>query len=270
MSKQQKNSVGGLSPAATGIVFVLALVAGVLLYMFVFGSPDNFEGGNPDNHPKKGNFLGVIYKGGVIVPVLLACVILVFTFFIERLITLSRAAGSGDIAGFVRKIRLSLSNGNVDEAITACDKQKGSVANVVSAGLHKYKEMQSATGLDKDTKVMAIQKEIEEAQSLEMPMLERNLIVFSTLAPVATLIALLGTVIGMIKAFSALANAGAPDSVGLANGISEALINTALGIGTSAVAIIFYNFFTTKIDGMVHGIEEAGYSISQTFASQQK
>jgi biopolymer transport protein ExbB len=67
-----------------------------------------------------------------------------------------------------------------------------------------------------------------------------------------------------------MATAGAPDAVGLANGISEALINTALGIGTSAIAIIMYNYFTSKIDALTYGIDEAGYSIVQNFASKNK
>ena len=101
-------------------------------------------------------------------------------------------------------------------------------------------------------------------------MLEQNLVVIATMASVSTLIALLGTVLGMIKAFSALASAGSADSVGLANGISEALINTALGIGNSAVAIIMYNVFTSKIDKITYAIDEAGYSIIQTFAARHK
>lgn len=103
-----------------------------------------------------------------------------------------------------------------------------------------------------------------------MPMLQKNLVIISTLASVATLIGLLGTVIGMIKAFAALANAGAPDATALANGISEALINTALGIGSSALAIIFYNYFTNKIDSLTYGIDEAGFSIVNTFSATEK
>jgi len=99
-------------------------------------------------------------------------------------------------------------------------------------------------------------------------MLEKNLVILATFASVATLLGLLGTVLGMIKAFSALATAGAPDAVALSTGISEALINTALGIGTSALAIISYNYFTTKIDGLTYGIDEAGYSIAQSFAAK--
>jgi biopolymer transport protein ExbB len=73
----------------------------------------------------------------------------------------------------------------------------------------------------------------------------------------------------MIRAFAALSTAGAPDSTQLAMGISEALINTALGIGTSAIAIIMYNFFTARIDAMTYRIDEAGYSLTQTFAATQ-
>jgi biopolymer transport protein ExbB len=130
--------------------------------------------------------------------------------------------------------------------------------------------MESKTEMDTDHKIIAIQKELEEATTLELPMLEKNLVIIATMASVSTLIALLGTVIGMIKAFSALGTGGAPDSVGLANGISEALINTALGIGNSAVAIIMYNVFTTKIDKITFTIDEAGYSIVQTFAEKHK
>jgi biopolymer transport protein ExbB len=82
---------------------------------------------------------------------------------------------------------------------------------------------------------------------------------------VATLLGLIGTVLGMIKAFSALATSGAPDAVALANGISEALINTALGISTSTIATVMYNYFTSQIDEMTYRIDEAGFSIVQTF-----
>ena len=98
-------------------------------------------------------------------------------------------------------------------------------------------------------------------------MLEKNMMILSTLGTVATLVALLGTVMGMISAFQALGNGGGtPDSAALSVGISEALINTALGIGTSAIAIILYNFFTSKIDGLTYKIDEIGMSIQQSFA----
>ena len=101
---------------------------------------------------------------------------------------------------------------------------------------------------------------------METPILERNLAILSTIASIATLMGLFGTVLGMVKAFAALANAGAPDAVALANGISEALVNTALGIGTSALAIVFYNYCTTRIDRIVYLAAEAGQAIVNTFS----
>jgi biopolymer transport protein ExbB len=116
---------------------------------------------------------------------------------------------------------------------------------------------------------LLVQKDIEETTQLEMPMLQRNLVIIATIASVATLMGLLGTVTGMIAAFRAIATSGAPDAVALSNGISEALINTALGIGTSAIAIIFYNYFTSRIDELTYSIDEASYSIIQNFSASQ-
>ena len=124
--------------------------------------------------------------------------------------------------------------------------------------------------MDKEQKVIAMQKELEEATSLELPMLSKNLVIISTMASISTIVGLIGTVLGMIKAFSALAQAGAPDAVALANGISEALINTALGITGSTIAIIMYNYFTTQIDQLTYKIDESGYSLVSTFESQTK
>jgi len=124
--------------------------------------------------------------------------------------------------------------------------------------------------LDTDQKVLSIQKEIEEATALELPMLEKNLVFLSTIASAATLLGLFGTVLGMIRSFAAMAQAGAPDATALAAGISEALINTALGIGTSFLAIIFYNFFTTIIDGVTYSIDESGFTLTQSFAANYK
>jgi biopolymer transport protein ExbB len=88
------------------------------------------------------------------------------------------------------------------------------------------------------------------------------------MSSLGTMMGLFGTVLGMIRSFAAMANAGAPDSVALSTGISEALINTAFGIGTGALAMISYNFFTTKIDKLTYSIDETGYSIVQTFAAK--
>jgi biopolymer transport protein ExbB len=262
----------GMKVPAWLIILILFIVAQAIYY-FVFGAARNFEGGDNTKHPIQegiGSILGLIYKGGFIVPLLLTAFMVTLTFTIERFLTLAKASGSGKASDFVRKVQGLLTSNQVDAAITECDRQKGSVANVVRSGLVKYREMQSETTLDKDQKVLAIQQQVTETMALELPMMERNLSILSTIASVGTLIALLGTVIGMIKAFKALGTSGQPDTAALSTGISEALINTALGIGTSALAIIFYNMFTTRIDGMKYNIEEAGFSITQTFANHNK
>ncbi len=252
----------------TIIAMAVCFVASTLVFAFVFGAPNHFIDGDNTKDPLPGDYFGTVYKGGFIVPILLGLFFIVIVFVIERFITLNKASGGGNVDAFIRNIRSMLDRGDVTAAIAACDRQKGSVANVVRAGLSKYGEMQNAPNMDKDQKVLAIQKEIEEATTLELPMLESNLSILATIASVATLLGLFGTVLGMIRSFAALANAGAPDSTALATGISEALINTALGIGTSAIAIIAYNFFTGRIDALTYRIDEAGYSLTQTFAAK--
>ncbi|HMS28423.1 MAG: MotA/TolQ/ExbB proton channel family protein [Saprospiraceae bacterium] len=270
MSNQNASqaSSGKFSTMFASILIPLALIVAILIYKFILGDPSHFEGGDNTKHPHSGDYLGMMYKGGILVPVLMALMIIVISVIIERFITLRVANGKGSIPAFVRKVKNLLDGNNVEAAIGECDKQKGSVANVIREGLVKYKEMEKTSGLDKDQKVLAISKEIEESTSLELPMLEKNLVILATISSIATLMGLLGTVFGMIRAFSAIATAGAPDAVALSTGISEALINTALGISTSAIAIIAYNYFTTKIDGLTYGIDEAGFTIAQNFAAK--
>jgi biopolymer transport protein ExbB len=268
--KTSTSLTDSLKSMFAAVVIPVEIGLAIVIYLFVLGNPSNFQGNDPTNHPLPGNYLGIVYKGGFIVPILISLLMMVLTFGIERILTIGRAKGKGNIKNFVQKIRALLSANNVGQALTECDHQRGSVANVVKAGLTKYGELSKNQGMDTDKKVLLIQKDIEETTQLEMPMLEKNLVIIATIASIATLLGLLGTVLGMIKAFAALATAGAPDAVALANGISEALINTALGIGTSAIAIILYNYFTSKIDALTYGIDEASYSIIQNFTTQSK
>ncbi len=263
-----KKSGGNFSSIFPYIAIPVALIVGVLIYMFVLGNPANFEGKDPLlGHPIDGNLYGTIYKGGFIVPFLIAVNIIVLTFFLERLISLFQARGTGSVDKFVQNVRTLLNNGQIDAAIAACDKQKGSVGAVMRAGLMKYKVLEADHTMDKETKVTALKQELEEATSLELPMLSKNLVILSTSASLGVLIGLLGTVSGMIKSFSAMA-AGVPDPAQLSVGISEALVNTFLGILASALAILLYNFFSNRIDQLTYGIDEAGFSVAQTFASK--
>lgn len=271
MSNNQKTA-GGFSSLMASIAIVISLGIGVLIYMYIFGAKENFVDLNPENHPVEdgvAHYLGLIHKGGFIVPILVAVNIIIIIFSVERFITLAKAKGKGSVDGFVRKIKGLLETKEINTAIEECDVQKGSLANVVRAGLEKYNNVANDTSMDKEQKVESLKKELEEATSLELPMLSKNLVVLSTCASIATLIGLIGTVLGMIRSFAAMSQ-GAPDTAALSAGISEALINTALGITGSTIAIILYNFFSTKIDSMTYSIDEASFTIVQDFSASNK
>jgi biopolymer transport protein ExbB len=249
------------------LVVVACLVVAHLIFHVLLGDAGNFK--DKEKHVPA-NFAGTMYSGGWVVPILMSTALVLICFIVERALTIIRAKGKVAGGEFVRKVQYHLANKNVDAALAECDRQSGSVGNVMRAGLVKYKEMINNHELDTDQKVLSIQKEIEEATALELPMLEKNLVFLSTIASAATLLGLFGTVLGMIRSFAAMAQAGAPDATALAAGISEALINTALGIGTSFLAIIFYNFFTTIIDGVTYSIDESGFTLTQSFAANYK
>ncbi len=268
-AKKSSNIISLIAP-------VVCIIAGYCIWRFVIGAASNFTNPDPNggfwpkNEGPKSDF-SRMYDGGIIVPILIGLFLIVLTFVVERALTVSKASGKGSIAEFVRKVQFYLADKKIDAALAECDRQKGSVGNVMKAGLRKYKAMIGDNELDTDQKVLAIQKEIEEATALELPMLEKNLVFLSTIASVATLIGLLGTVVGMIRAFSNLGESGGGEAAReLSKGIAEALYNTALGIGTSAFAIISYNIFTTKIDAITYGIDESGFTLTQSFASLYK
>jgi biopolymer transport protein ExbB len=263
MANGKKDNGSNGSGMMTGLIIVGCLIVGTLVWKFLMGAAGNFEHGDSENgHPI--NTLGQVYKGGVIVPVLLGMFLMVIVFSIERFMVISKASGKGNIDAFMNKVQGNIKAGNIEAAIENCDHQKGSVANAIKSALLKYQDVKKE-GLDSEKAAETIHKEIEEATSLEMPMLEKHMTIISTMVSLGTLGGLLGTVSGMIKAFGALASAGTPDQAALATGISEALINTATGISTSALAIVMYNLFTSKIDTLTYSIDEAGNAIVNTY-----
>ena len=261
--KEVSSNVRGIKSAS--LVILVCLAIAILFYMFVLGAPGNFK----DTVNKEGplNLLGTVYKGGVVVPVLITCFLTVIVLCVERWIALGKAKGKGNTTKFVEDVKAALRNHDLAKAEDLCRKQKGTVGAVVYATLQKYKEMDKDTLLSKEQKLAAIQGTLEEATSLEMPALQQNLPVLATLTTLGTLIGLFGTVLGMIKSFQALSASGAPDSTELSTGISEALVNTALGIATAALALIGYNFYTNKIDNMTYAIDELGFSMVSTFSA---
>jgi len=220
--KKSSNAISWIAP-------VVCIIAGYIIWRFIMGGADGFE--NPDpkggfmpHHVGPKDALHRMYEGGIIIPFLIGMLLMVFVFSIERYMTIRKALGNGSISDFIRKVQYHLANRNVDAALSECDKQRGSVGNVMKAGLRRYKEMISEGGMGTDQKVIAIQKEVEEATALELPMLQKNLVFLSTITSVGTLVALLGTVIGMNKSFSALGEEGGSGaSANLAGGFFEAL-----------------------------------------------
>lgn len=262
------NKVVGIKGA--GWVIIGCFVIAVCIYHFLLGNPANFVNNDPNNHPLPGNFLGTIYKGGMVVPIIQTLLLTVIALSIERYFAIRSAFGKGSLVKFVSGIKAALAVGDMERAQELCEKQGGSVANVVTATLKKYGEVEKDKTLSKDQQILAIQKELEEATALELPMMEQNLPIIATITTLGTLMGLLGTVIGMIRSFAALSSGGGTDSIALSQGISEALINTAFGILTGALAVIAYNYYTNKIDKLTYSLDEVGFSIVQTFAATHR
>jgi len=244
----------------TAVIIITALVA-VTIFVFVLGNPANFLNGEARTKPA--NLLGTVYTGGIVVPFLLTLTLMDITLVFERLFSLRKANGTKSITAFLKTVQTLLMAGKIDEAIKSCDAQRGSAANIIRTGLERYRVVVQDKKLDADKKMAETQRAIEEATSLETPLLERNLIALSTIASIATMAGLLGTTVGMIRSFTALAKTGAPDAVQLSIGISEALINTALGLVAAMIGIIAYNFFVTKVDNFTYMIDEASYNVVQ-------
>lgn len=247
------------------VIIFFCFLAAVAFFQFVLGNPANFVDNDPNNHVKDGNLLGLIYKGGVVVPVIITLLFTVIALSIERWLALRTAFGKGQLPKFVSNIKLALKEGDFVKAQKLCDDQRGTVANVVGASLKAYKEMEATSGLKKEQKIAKIQQAHEEATQLEMPTLQMNMPILATIVTLGTLTALFGTVVGMIRSFAALAAGGGGDSLALSQGISEALVNTASGILTSWGAVIAYNYYTNKIDKLTYALDEVGYSIAQTY-----
>ena len=185
----------------------------------------------------------------------------------ERFIALSKARGTGNLVKFIGDAKMKLENGDLNGARVLCDKQQGCVANILRAALVRYEDIDSAE-LSNDAKAALVAKEIEDATTLELPTMEQNLPTIAAISTLGTLFGLLGTVLGMIKSFGAMGQEGAPDSTALAIGISEALMNTAMGIGTGAAAIIAYSFFSGKVQNITNAVNEIGFAIGQTFTTR--
>ncbi len=208
-----------------------------------------------------------VWKGGPVVSVLMALILMLVAYIVERIIALKKASGKGNIPEFVRSLKQDIENGSIDQAIAKCDDHQSSLAAVLRSVLDRYKKFVSYNVTDREKKISEMEKAVEEATAMEIPLLEKNLVAISTIASISTMVGLLGTTLGMIRAFAAMATSGAPDAVQLSMGISEALFNTAIGILGGIMGIVTYNIFTTRVDHFSYMIDEAAFYIIQTLGT---
>jgi len=213
-----------------------------------------------------------VYQGGPLVVVLITILLMLIAFVAERFISLYKVAkGKSSVQVFFKNLITLLQADNYDGALAACDKQRGTTANVLRAGIERYRQIRDDKSIDNEKKITMTQAAIDEANALEGPLLERNLIALSTIASIATMVGLLGTTIGMIRAFAATGNVegGVIDATQLAVGISEALINTAGGLISGILGIFFYNFFVNKVDAFNYTTDEATFEVLQILKAKE-
>ena len=261
----KKKSSGFQGVKNAFFIILVCFVLAVLFFKYILGAPEHFVNGDPTQPVKDGNLMGTVYKGGVVVPVIITLLFSVIALSIERFFALRTAFGKSSLGKFVINVKQAITAGDMTKAQQLCDKQQGSVANVVGASIAAYNEMENTPNLKRAQKVAKIQQAHEEATQLEMPTLQMNMPIVATIVTLGTLTALFGTVVGMIRSFAALASGGGGDSLQLSEGISEALVNTASGILTSWVAVVSYNYYSNKIDKLTYALDEVGYTIAKTY-----
>ncbi len=261
----KKKSSGFQGVKNAFFIILVCFVLAVLFFKYILGAPEHFVNGDPTQPVKDGNLMGTVYKGGVVVPVIITLLFSVIALSIERFFALRTAFGKSSLGKFVINVKQAITAGDMAKAQQLCDKQQGSVANVVGASIAAYNEMENTPNLKRAQKVAKIQQAHEEATQLEMPTLQMNMPIIATIVTLGTLTALFGTVVGMIRSFAALASGGGGDSLQLSEGISEALVNTASGILTSWVAVVSYNYYSNKIDKLTYALDEVGYTIAKTY-----
>jgi len=190
--------------------------------------------------------LQLLIKGGPLMVPLVFCSVLALAIIIEKFITLRLIENRSD--RFIRKIR-SIINGNednkIEKVLALCEMTSSPLSRILKAGIDR-----------KDRSREELKEAIGDAGSAEIPYLEKHLKILGTIVTVAPLIGLLGTVMGMIKAFNVIALQGTGEPGALAGGISEALITTAVGLSIAIPSLIFYNYFMHRTDKIVRQFEK--------------
>ena len=185
---------------------------------------------------------GLIVKGGPLMFLIIFCSIIALAVVLERIWQLHRSRI--DTEGFMEDISETLRRNKIMEAIDKCNATPGPIAQILKAGILKH-----------DRSRPEIKEAIEDAGIHEVPRLEKNLNVLATIAHISPLLGLLGTVVGMLKAFQVIedkAMSMVPVNPGdLAGGIWEALITTVAGLSVAIPTYVAYNYLVSWVDNFV-------------------
>ncbi|MFH1856025.1 MAG: MotA/TolQ/ExbB proton channel family protein [Candidatus Omnitrophota bacterium] len=192
--------------------------------------------------------LDILQKGGPIMYLIFITSILGLAVAIERFWHLHRA--KIDTNKFMEVIAAALKRNRIMEAVELCEQTPGPIAHILKAGILKH-----------DRSKQEIKEAIEDAGLHEIPRLEKNLGIISTISNIAPLLGLLGTVTGMVRAFQVIqekATALNPVSPGdLAGGIWEALLTTVAGLMVAIPAFVIYNYLVNRVENIVLDMERS-------------
>ena len=180
--------------------------------------------------------------------IVLVCLILGLAIVIERIIYLNMA--TTNTSKLLNNIESALNTGGVDAAKEVCRDTKGPVASIFYQGLDRSHE-----GID------MVEKSVVSYGGVQMGLLEKGISWISLFIALAPMLGFMGTVIGMIGAFDAIAEAGDISPAVVATGIKVALLTTVFGLIVAIILQIFYNYIVSKVDGIVNDMENASISL---------
>ena len=194
----------------------------------------------------------IIQKGGPVMYPIILCSVLAFAIVIERLYHIYKA--KIDTKDFMNNIEITIKRNRIAEAIKICDNTPGPIAHIVKAGIMKH-----------DRSRQEIRESIEDAGHQEVPRLEKNISLLATIAHIAPLLGLLGTVTGMVRAFQIIQEKSAsfnPVSPGdLAGGIWEALLTTVAGLIVAIPTVVAYNYLVNRVEEVVLEMERSSTEV---------
>ena len=187
--------------------------------------------------------LQIVEKGGAVMLLIVALSIIAAVIVIERLLYFR--SRRSDEEKLLQRLTTALHKGHYEEALAICEAYPSPLASLMQVGInHRH------------TSQTELREVILDAANMEIPKEERFLSALGTIAHIAPLLGLLGTVTGNIRAFGVLGDLGGiTDAALLSRGISEALFTTAAGIIVSIPAIIFYNFLVSKVNHRIIRLE---------------